>query len=102
MNGQQTVKKGESLFISCNATSSQPEPLDISWYKDGLHLKADRSGRVNITTHIFYGTQTIVSNITIKKAVAADDGVYECKTEYMTKNLTIEVTGEGSENVKSK
>ena len=102
INGPSTVKKGESLFLSCNATTEQSDSLELFWLKDNKTFRADRLGRVNITKHIFYGTHTIISNITIKKVVVEDEGNYVCKTGKMAKNLTVQVTGQGSENVKSK
>lgn len=103
LHGPQTVKKGESLVLSCNATSGKTEPQDITWVKDNNNLLADKTGRVNITTHISYVTHTIISNLTIKKIVKEDEGTYECRSsDEMVKNMTIEVEGEGAENVKSK
>ncbi|WAQ99777.1 BASI-like protein, partial [Mya arenaria] len=101
INGPHTVKRGESLLLSCNATGGKSAPSDLDWMKDDKKLTADKSGRINITKHISYVTNTIVSNLTIKKVVESDEGVYVCRTsDEMVKNVSIEVTGEGSENVK--
>ncbi|KAH3838253.1 lachesin-like [Dreissena polymorpha] len=100
IQGQDNVKKGETLEFSCNATNGQHPPQDIEWTKDEAKIFPDKLGRINITKHISYVTNSIVSNLTIKRATLDDKGVYLCRTDDMTRNVTVDVNGEGSENVK--
>ena len=101
IHGQDTVKKGETLELSCNATSGQHPPQDLEWTKDNAKIFPDKVGRINTTKHISYVTNSIVSNLTIKKVTVDDKGMYHCRTDGMTRNVTVDVNGEGSENVKS-
>ena len=101
LDGPKTVKRGESLVLACNATGGKSALSDLDWVKD--QVKLTTGDRINITKHISYVTNTIVSNLTIKRASESDEGVYVCQTtDAMVRNITVEVSGEGSENVKSR
>ncbi|XP_045156445.1 zwei Ig domain protein zig-8-like [Mercenaria mercenaria] len=101
INGPQKIRKGEILVLSCNATGGKSAPDDLDWIKDHRKLISDKSGRINITKHISYVTNTIISNLTIKQVVSNDAGAYECRTtDAMVKKVNIDVTGEGSDKDK--
>jgi hypothetical protein len=97
------MKKGETLLLSCKATGGKSAPDDLDWIKGNRKLISDKSGRINITKHISYVTNTIISNLTIKQAVANDAGTYECRTtDSMSRQFSVDVTGESSDKDKSR
>ncbi|XP_060605632.1 lachesin-like [Ruditapes philippinarum] len=101
ITGRQKMKKGETLLLSCKATGGKSAPDDLDWIKGNRKLISDKSGRINITKHISYVTNTIISNLTIKQAVANDAGTYECRTtDSMSRQFSVDVTGESSDKDK--
>lgn len=99
--GPHQVEKGGTMVLFCNATGGSSAPHDLDWLKNNRKLVTEKSGRINITKHISFVTMTITSNLTVRQVLPTDDGTYVCRTsDEMVRNISVKVTGGGSEKPK--
>nr|KAG5692718.1 hypothetical protein BaRGS_008581 [Batillaria attramentaria] len=81
ISGNQFVEKGNTLSLTCNATGFDYPPDELDWFKDGLKLIP--GPRLKLTKDVYLSEKTIVSTLTISRAVMGDAGTYVCRASDM-------------------
>lgn len=68
--------KGENIFLSCKAISSDPGEMTFQWKKNNLEIT---NGNITVTrTSSEDGNAETVSKLGIYKAETRDAGLYQC------------------------
>ena len=84
-----TVKAGQPAKLQCSATG-QPQPVVISWHKDGDDFPAARERRMYVLPKD--------DQFFIASTRNTDEGVYTCRAEneagVITANATVTILGE--------
>ncbi|KAK7477836.1 hypothetical protein BaRGS_00030914 [Batillaria attramentaria] len=85
ISGNQFVEKGNTLSLTCNATGFDYPPDELDWFKDGLKLIPGPRLKLtkDVSGSVYLSEKTIVSTLTISRAVMGDAGTYVCRASDM-------------------
>lgn len=77
LSGQTFVSKGQSIFLTCNATGQDYAPDEVDWFINGHMVNKQETPRVRIVND--NGRRTLYSTLEIRHSTMMDKGIYVCR-----------------------
>ncbi|KAI8793263.1 muscle M-line assembly protein unc-89 [Biomphalaria glabrata] len=103
IGGENLLRSGETLQLTCNATLVDVSSERITWLKDGKPLLAEKDERFSIYTTMTVNSQgmgSISSKLDIKDVRVGDSGVYLCRSTERAQMAGVKVEVQGSPSMK--
>lgn len=78
--GDPFVEKGDTIFLTCNATGTRNPPDTVDWFKGGHKVVTDYDQQIFVKKDVTLKSKTIDSTLEIRHARMQDTGTYICRT----------------------
>lgn len=78
--GNPYVVKGDTIYLTCNATGTSNPPDTVDWFKGGHKVVTDSDQKIFVKKDVSLKSKTIGSTLRIRHARMQDTGTYICRT----------------------
>ncbi|GFO46282.1 hemicentin-1 [Plakobranchus ocellatus] len=103
ISGDNLVRIGAKLSLTCNASLVDVAAERVSWWKDGKPLVLDKENRFKVHTRVSstgFTSGIISSKLDLRDARASDSGVYLCRSTERAQMAGVKVEVQGESTLK--